>query len=344
MKIAVLRGKFSGLKIVAIFCRFFLLFICLNFMRCNSGKVTNLKTTINSQQNQLKLDFDLTGSKKTKYDVKISLVDDKLNSYLLGLNEISPKPINVFPSNGMSYNITTNSEILKQKYFLVKLRSSKRKNALTIEEKIFIQKDSIKPFEGQFEDPIARKIQSNIKILNLGVLPISNFGVINDPTLNLTFSHLYEKNGFYLSIKGTTNNVTNAFLETNNSYVISPPLANTYYSFTNKINSNRYSITIGGLHRIARNLIGTYGLGYGVRNLYYEVQETSYGIIKTSALKHAKNLDQSYSGAEFEAGILFVSEKFNVNFSGSLLGITNNSNLTNGVYADFTVGIGFNFR
>ena len=97
-----------------------------------------------------------------------------------------------------------------------------------------------------------------------------------------------------------------------------------YPYYIGKTKKERLSITAGGVCRIAKNTAIYAGLGYGKRNVYYEVEDGTY----------FKNQSVAHNGICIEAGLMQQFGKFM--FSGGLTTIGFG-------YAEFKVGIGVAF-
>ena len=97
-----------------------------------------------------------------------------------------------------------------------------------------------------------------------------------------------------------------------------------YPYYIGKTKKERLSITAGGVCRIAKNTAIYAGLGYGKRNVYYEVEDGTY----------FKNQSVAHNGISIEAGLMQQFGKFM--FSGGLTTIGFG-------YAEFKVGIGVAF-
>ena len=97
-----------------------------------------------------------------------------------------------------------------------------------------------------------------------------------------------------------------------------------YPYYIGKTKKERLSITAGGVCRIAKNTAIYAGLGYGKRNVYYEVEDGTY----------FKNQSVAHNGISIEAGLMQQFGKFM--FSGGVTTIGFG-------YAEFKVGIGVAF-
>ena len=101
--------------------------------------------------------------------------------------------------------------------------------------------------------------------------------------------------------------------------------------FTGETASTRMAITTGVMHRVAKPLYWYAGVGYGYKELAWEIADGASG---THSDKWAKNMDESFNGVEADLGLVLRAKNFA--FSA---GVQSNSFK----YFEATLGVGIMF-
>ena len=181
------------------------------------------------------------------------------------------------------------------------------------------------------------------KFINLGVItpdfsngePISNFVVT---------AGVKKKTGVYIKAKFSLNSASSAKYTTTDAALLDYTIYDAYYKYNSNQSISRLSITSGILFG-SNNLILYAGAGYGMKNLYWGIDEKSIqgGTIVRSSW--AKNVGRSISGPELDAG--FIIRASFINIIGGISCVysigTNQYNPSYTTYFDTHFGIGVNF-
>ena len=144
--------------------------LLIDIQSCRPAQVINVRSKFDSDKKKLALTLDLIGNDKYKYDLDIKLSTKNLD-YKISPNEISPKHINIRPSNDLSFTIISKSEILNDNFFLVKMTPKRRKHELNNSEISSIKSDTNKTIVDQLINPAFNYAATNKSFLSLG----SNF-------------------------------------------------------------------------------------------------------------------------------------------------------------------------
>ncbi len=128
---------------------------------------------------------------------------------------------------------------------------------------------------------------------------------------------------------------TNSKINTNpyNGYIVDNYDKNGYYTFTGNSKSVRYAAMVGASFEVISNIYLTAGVGYGLRQLMWEIEETSYDTGLPAGTSWVKIEDSSGKGLEWEIGAMY-RYKF-------VVGMVNFAKL--GSYKETSVGLGVMF-
>lgn len=192
--------------------------------------------------------------------------------------------------------------------------------------------------------------------INVGIIPSfntfsgnvsANFKKIQEsPVISLTIGKLAET-GWYLRGKYSSKFKTSAY--TIQDDVISG-YSNTgsYYVYNGNTADNRWAITAGFVQKMNRAFYVLAGIGYGQRDLMWDVNE--YSSQNNSLLKESwgRNLNGSYKGVEAEATLLLRVSFLNIAIGINGIAPTNSSNSQNTgstykIYGDCYAGVGISF-
>ncbi len=298
---------------------FFVVCLLFSIESCRPAQIVNVRSNFNAETKKLALTIDLIGNNKNKYDLDIKLAANDLE-YIVPQNEISPKQINIGPTNDLSFTIISKSEILNDKYFLLKLTPKRRKLDLSEQEILAIKADTNKSIHDQLKNPILDFAATNKSFLFLGTNSLNNYSLTNFTNLNIGFGHIYSKIGYYIEVGSTLSQPLVSNLKNNNKNVISAYSNNIYYSFTNNKHVDRMYINTGALIRIVPHVIGSIGLGYGKRTELWEVEEIiASGNNYLRSNKFSEYVNASFNGPQFQLGVLFDFNRSNLKISTNFL-------------------------
>jgi hypothetical protein len=318
------------------------IYLILTFQSCKPAQVVNVRSNFDEEKKKLSLTFDLIGNEKNKYDLDF-LLSSKESEYILGLNEISPKQINIGPANNLTFTVKSQSPILNDNFFLVKMTPKRRKKELNEIEIATIKSDTNKTIQDQLINPRINFSASNKSFLYLGNSFLANYPAINYSNLLLGIGHIYTKMGYFVEIGSTLNTPTNSTIQNNNQRVISEYPSNNYYSFTNNIRVDRSFINVGTLIRIIPSVIGTIGLGYGKRKEFWEVEEIiNSGSSYIRSTKYSEYVINSFNGPQIHIGALIDLNQANIKISANILPQMSQK-LSPEPYIDSSISFGFNF-
>jgi len=284
----------------------------------------------------------LIGNTKYNYDLEIKLASNDLE-YKISSNEISPKQINIGPAKDLSFTILSKSEILKDKYFLVKLTPKRRSMDLNEQEILAIKTDTNKSIHDQLVNPLFNFSATNKSFLYVGTNPITNYTTTNYANLHIGFGHIYSKLGYFVEVGSTLTQPLVSNLKNDSKSVISVYQSNTYYSFTENKRVDRSYVNVGALIRIIPNVMGSIGIGYGKRSEYWEVTEIiNSGNSYIRSAKFSEYVNASFNGPQLHLGALFDFNRTNIKVSANILPQTSQYN-SPAPYVDGGVSLGFNF-
>jgi hypothetical protein len=175
----------------------------------------------------------------------------------------------------------------------------------------------------------------------------------SSPNLVVTYAknNLRSTFGWYLKGKACISTPSSDLKSDNSGIIEGYSNPGGSYSFNAKATEARTGATIGFLFGPKRVRLFI-GAGYGKRNLYWNINETTYNASTMQAdvtSKWVQNKESSYEGLEVEAGLVIKISRINI--------IAGVSSIANGnafasdfklgtesfKYADMHVGIGFNF-
>ena len=320
-------------------CRTIILLI--GIQSCRPAQVINVRSKFDSDKKKLALTLDLIGNDKYKYDLDIKLSTKNLD-YKISPNEISPKHINIGPSNDLSFTIISKSEILNDNFFLVKMTPKRRKHELNNSEISSIKSDTNKTIVDQLINPAFNYAATNKSFLSLGSNFLSNYPTVNYSNLTIGYGHIYSKMGYYIEIGGTLSTPLNTTLQNDKKSVITTHSDSYYYSFTNKSTIDRLSFSSGAMIRIAPSWIGLIGIGYGKRNEYWQVEEVvSSGTSYVKTLKYSQYVSGTFNGPQLQIGALIDFNKTHLKLNANLIPQTGNYT-SSAPYIDAGISFGVN--
>lgn len=139
------------------------------------------------------------------------------------------------------------------------------------------------------------------------------------------------KIGWFAKVKISSKS-TDAQFKTNNTSLTAYDVPG-YYSYNGNTVSERTAYTAGLF--FGNNIVSGYiGGGYGKRKLLWGINQYQYDSIIPLSASYAENINNSFKGAEIEAGII-LRYGF-INIMGGVSSIQFK-------YTDFNAGVGFNF-
>lgn len=107
-----------------------------------------------------------------------------------------------------------------------------------------------------------------------------------------------------------------------------------YYIFNDTEKIKRLSITAGLTQQLKRNIFAYIGGGYGLKEIFWEIDLYSYSDDQKTGKEYVLNTENSYSGFESEAGLIFRFSKILMS-----IGYTNVAFK----HSNLTFGFGYNF-
>ncbi|MBU8891475.1 MAG: hypothetical protein KOO66_01760 [Bacteroidales bacterium] len=107
-----------------------------------------------------------------------------------------------------------------------------------------------------------------------------------------------------------------------------------YYTFNNLEKIRRFSLTIGANKQISRNFFISAGIGYGLKDLVWQMNIYSYSNDDLINSEYVKNPDYSYKGIEAETGLTYRLKNFL---------ITSGVSTVNFQYTNLLIGLGYSF-
>lgn len=177
------------------------------------------------------------------------------------------------------------------------------------------------------------------KFISAGINPIDIGGQQTSKTFSLQFGYIKHRFGYAISFKYAISNTPSTNLVSNNSEIMNYP-SNAFYRFNNQFSTNRLAVIPSFLFGIKKNLYLRGGIGYGMRNVFWGLDNYDNKWIKIGA-DWSKNSTLSQNGIELETGINLLFRRIQFSAGINYLGLLKSPDSK--AFTDGWVGIGINF-